>query len=159
MQVLCAQQEAQHPGRTGRAAQLTSQCFPLQPKLLPAQSLEKSSWGGKGSHSQVAQGHQHWEELCPLPGWPGLLVNCCWVERQLGGEWETRLLTSTKGSNRPWKAFHGEQGVNTSPEAAQTAQKDTSEQQNWAGLDSQISFLLDLIFLIHCHSHNNTLCF
>lgn len=47
----------------------------------------------------------------------------------------------------------------TSPEAAQTAQKDTSEQQSWAGLDGQIGFLLDLIFLIHCHSHNNALCF
>lgn len=56
-QVLCAQQAAQHPACTGRAAQLSSQHSPLQPQLLPAQSFEKSSWGGKGSPSQVAQGH------------------------------------------------------------------------------------------------------
>ena len=47
----------------------------------------------------------------------------------------------------------------TSPEAAQTVQKDTSEQRSWAGLDGQIGFSLDLIFVIHCHSHNYVPCF
>lgn len=42
----------------------------------------------------------------------------------------------------------------TAPEAPQTLRKETSEQRSWAGLDGQIGFSLDLIFLIHCHSHN-----
>lgn len=81
----------------------------FNPNSCQHRALRKAAGEGRDPPPRLPKGTMHWEEQSPLPG---LLVNCCWLETQLGGEWETRPLTSTKGSNRPWKAFHGEQGAN-----------------------------------------------